>query len=162
MKEDNFIAKVNGQSEFSISTKDIGKLDIIKEGENSYHILFNKKSYRISVQDFCPKSKQISLLINGSKQKIELKDQYDLLVEKMGLNERSTTNEKLILAPMPGVVIDVLAKENAEVNESDPLLILEAMKMENVLKSPASGKVKSILIKQGDPVDKNQLLIELE
>ena len=63
---------------------------------------------------------------------------------------------------MPGLVVDILKKSGDEVSEGENLLILEAMKMENVIKSPINGVIKSIGVKAKDTVEKNQLLISFE
>jgi biotin carboxyl carrier protein len=63
---------------------------------------------------------------------------------------------------MPGLILEIHVQTGQEVNEDDPLLILEAMKMENVITSPRDGIIKSITVKKGETVDKNQLLIEFE
>jgi biotin carboxyl carrier protein len=63
---------------------------------------------------------------------------------------------------MPGLILEIHVRIGQAVNENDPLLILEAMKMENVITSPRDGIIKSISVKKSDAVDKNQLLIEFE
>jgi biotin carboxyl carrier protein len=63
---------------------------------------------------------------------------------------------------MPGLVLKIMISEQDTITEGDSVLILEAMKMENVIKSPGSGKVKSIKVKERDAVEKNQVLMELE
>lgn len=67
-----------------------------------------------------------------------------------------------VLAPMPGTIVDILASEGASVEEDQDLLILEAMKMENPIASPAAGKVKSIKVSVGEKVHADQLLMEIE
>jgi biotin carboxyl carrier protein len=67
-----------------------------------------------------------------------------------------------IKAPMPGLVLSVLVTEGQEVSKGDSLLVLEAMKMENVIKSPASGMIKKILINKADKVEKNEILIQFQ
>jgi biotin carboxyl carrier protein len=62
---------------------------------------------------------------------------------------------------MPGLVLKVLVTEGQEFKKGDNLLVLEAMKMENILKAPTDGIVKSIKIKPGDKVDKNEVLLLL-
>jgi biotin carboxyl carrier protein len=64
-----------------------------------------------------------------------------------------------IKAPMPGLVLEVLVSKGDEIKVNQPLVILEAMKMENVLKSPTDGSIKKVEITKGDSVEKNQLLI---
>jgi biotin carboxyl carrier protein len=63
---------------------------------------------------------------------------------------------------MPGLILDINVTEGELVAEDTPLLILEAMKMENVITSPREGVIKSITVKKGDTVDKKQLLISYE
>ena len=63
---------------------------------------------------------------------------------------------------MPGLILEINIEEGQEVKENDPLLILEAMKMENVINSPRDGVIKSIAVSQGNTVEKNALLIEFE
>ncbi|MCL4126550.1 UNVERIFIED_CONTAM: hypothetical protein GTU68_064554 [Idotea baltica] len=63
---------------------------------------------------------------------------------------------------MPGLILEINIAVGQEVKENDSLLILEAMKMENILTSPRDGIIKSISVSKGDAVEKNQLLIEFE
>ena len=63
---------------------------------------------------------------------------------------------------MPGLILEINVEVGQEVVENDPLLILEAMKMENSFVSPRDGKIKSIAVVKGQAVDKGQLLIEFE
>jgi biotin carboxyl carrier protein len=62
-------------------------------------------------------------------------------------------------APMPGLVLDIVVSEGQEVKKGDALVVLEAMKMENILKSPADVVVKKISVKKGTAVEKNQVLV---
>jgi len=61
---------------------------------------------------------------------------------------------------MPGLIIDLKIKAGDTVKSGDQLLILEAMKMENIIKSPGDGIVKFIKVKKGDSVEKGQVLLE--
>jgi biotin carboxyl carrier protein len=63
---------------------------------------------------------------------------------------------------MPGLILEINVVVGQTVKENDPLLILEAMKMENSFLSPRDGVIKSIAVIKGDAVDKGQLLIEFE
>jgi biotin carboxyl carrier protein len=57
-------------------------------------------------------------------------------------------------------VLNILVTEGQEVKKGDALIVLEAMKMENILKSPSDGAVKKILAGKGNAVEKNQILIQ--
>lgn len=61
---------------------------------------------------------------------------------------------------MPGLVRQILVQVDEEVTKDTPLLILEAMKMENVIKAQGEGKIKSIQVNQGQAVEKSTLLVE--
>jgi pyruvate carboxylase subunit B len=63
---------------------------------------------------------------------------------------------------MPGKIIELLVEENAEIKEGEPIVILEAMKMQNEINSHVAGKVKKIHVKQFDSVAKDELIIEIE
>jgi biotin carboxyl carrier protein len=67
-----------------------------------------------------------------------------------------------IKAPMPGRVVRVLAKVGQAVDRGAPLLIVEAMKMENELQAPAAGTVRAVLVAEGVAVEAGALLLELD
>lgn len=86
----------------------------------------------------------------------------DELIASMGLDKPKVRKLKQLKAPMPGRVVSIAVSVGSEVNPGDPLLTLEAMKMENVLKAEGIGIVKAIRIAAQDVVDKGALLIEFE
>ena len=77
----------------------------------------------------------------------------------MGLDQPKLRKLKEMQAPMPGRVTAIHVQLGQEVEPGTPLLALEAMKMENVLKAEGIGVVSEIAIQQGDVVDKGALLI---
>jgi biotin carboxyl carrier protein len=73
-----------------------------------------------------------------------------------------TTDNRMIVSFIPGTVLDVLVKPGQVVKKGDDLMVLDAMKMQNQLKSKIDGKVKNIPVKKGDKVSKGTVLLELE
>jgi len=69
---------------------------------------------------------------------------------------------KKIESFIPGLILDIMVEVGQSVEKDDELMILDAMKMQNKLKSPVAGNIKSIHVKKGDKVPKGNLLIELE
>jgi len=134
--------------------------DLEKIGVGYFHILYNNKSYRAEVVKADHVSKTFSIKINGSIYTVDVKDRFDLLLDKMGMNAAGSGKLNNIKAPMPGLIIDLKVKAGDQVKSGDPLVILEAMKMENIIKCPGEAVVKSVKIKKGDSVEKNQILIE--
>ena len=100
--------------------------------------------------------------VNERPYAIRLYDRFDELVRKMGLTTAVIHKIKDIKAPMPGMVLDIMVEPGQEVVHGDALLVLEAMKMENVIKSPGEGVIKAIKVEKGKAVDKGEVLIELE
>ena len=75
---------------------------------------------------------------------------------------KQSTGLEIITAPMPGLVVDVKVTEDQEVEMGTPLLVLEAMKMENELRSPVSGRIKEVHSIKGKKVEKGEKLIMIE
>jgi biotin carboxyl carrier protein len=89
---------------------------------------------------------------------------YNTLFTKKFQNRKPYTipNQKNVIAFLPGQILKIFTKEKKKVKKGEPLLILQAMKMNNVLISPLNGVIKKVYVKTGDTVSKSQLLIELK
>ena len=146
----------------TINVKDDNELRVLEQTGNSYIAEYNNKIYNIYVNSFDPNTKSYTLTVNDVPVQLSLKNELDQLIDELGLKSQKEENVSQILAPMPGLVVSISVSVGDEVNKGDALLVLEAMKMENVLKSKGSGIVKSIQVSQKDKVDKGQLLIEFE
>lgn len=81
---------------------------------------------------------------------------------RLGLQAGGGQKINSVKAPMPGLVLEVSVAPGQAVQKGDTLLILEAMKMENVIKAAGEGVVKAIPATKGLAVDKGQVLIEFE
>lgn len=137
-------------------------LDIANLSGNSWHLIKDDQSYNVQVVKAEMESKTFTIWVNGKEYEVKAKDDFDLLLDKMGLADLATTKVNDVKAPMPGLVLKIMVKPGQEVAKDDPILILEAMKMENVLKSPTDGVVKEIGVEKGDAVEKNTVLIAFE
>ncbi len=136
------------------------KLDLINPGNRVYHLLKDSKSYLIELLDFNLAQKTVQLRINGVVLNAQIRDRYDLLLEKLGMEQTGEPDHQEIVAPMPGLILDILVEPGQKVAKGDKLLVLEAMKMENVIKSAGEGIVSSIDVQRGMNVEKNQVLIQ--
>lgn len=134
--------------------------DISQIRENHYNVIYQKNSFNLELVSVDEASKTVVLKLNNKPCEIKLKDKFDILLEKLGMNMATSSAAKDIKAPMPGLIFDIKVNVGDEVKKGDPVLILEAMKMENILKSPGDGTVQSIKIKKGQSVEKNQVLIQ--
>ncbi len=161
--------KVKGKyGEFSIERKQkdllidgqVVDLDTLKLSENEYHVISNNRSFNIELIKAELQSKEFEIKVNGNTYHLEAWDELDLLLEKLGMEKGADASVEDLKAPMPGLVIDINVEGGQEVKKGDALIILEAMKMENVLKAPADLTIKEISVQKGQTVDKNAVLIK--
>lgn len=160
--------KVNDHFEYGIELKgeditvngEVLEIDSSATGKYSSNLIFKNKSFNAEVVEFDKKEKKCIIKVNGNIYTIQVEDQFDQLLKKLGIDNLSATKISEIKAPMPGLVLSISVNEGDEIAKGDNLLILEAMKMENMLKSSTDGVIKKILVKQGDKVEKNQILIQ--
>lgn len=144
-----------------INGKD-SNVDLVKIADERYHILDNQHSYSLKVVNIDWESKIFTIQVNDNIYTLKLEDELDTLLRKMGMSMAGSDTLEDVKAPMPGLVLSVLVEVGQEVQKGDSLLILEAMKMENVIKAAGKGVVKAIKVNQKDAVEKNQVLIEME
>ena len=140
----------------------VQNLDILKINESKFHIIKDNKSYDISVVSMDRKTKQCTISVNGKNYELKLSNELDQLLLKMGMGKSKDNKMDLVKAPMPGLVLHILVEIAQSIEKGDSLIILEAMKMENIIKATGSGIVKAIKVSTKDAVEKNQVLIEME
>jgi glutaconyl-CoA/methylmalonyl-CoA decarboxylase subunit gamma len=114
-------------------------VEIVRSSQNRYEILFNDISYTFTVET--PFSLQRKKVLHSRQGKAE---------------------KEFIKAPMPGKIIDVLVREGSVVQKGEPLVILEAMKMQNEILSPVNGLVEKVTAKPNTNVMKDDLLVEIK
>lgn len=150
---------VSDQWEFEIDPS--ASLDLVELEDGTYQLLRDGVSYLIELIEEDPRTKSYILKVNGHVFPVQIADHFDQLITEMGFENQASQKAKNIMAPMPGLVLEVKVESGQEVQAGEALLILEAMKMENVLKAPADGVVKTVSAAQGASVDKGELLIEM-
>lgn len=135
--------------------------DIKETGINKQHLLLNQGSYEGELLEIAQKEKIVKIKFKGRIISFAIKEEFDLLFEKLGTGEKVKSEKLSIKAPIPGLIINVVCKHNDFIKKGDTILILEAMKMENIIKSPYEGLVSKIHVKKGDKVEKGQVLVEI-
>ncbi|MDY2587963.1 acetyl-CoA carboxylase biotin carboxyl carrier protein subunit [Winogradskyella aquimaris] len=155
-------AKVNASYEFDLGQEAVDQLDAVETSTNKYHILQNNDSIKANILSKDFNKKTYSIKVNNNTYDVVINDALDQQIAALGFEIGASKKVNEIKAPMPGLILEINVEKAQEVKEDDPLLILEAMKMENVINSPRDGVIKSIKVNQGDTVEKNALLIEFE
>lgn len=105
---------------------------------------------------------ELSFSISGIRYTLPFKDEQAILLSKMGFKSSKNSTQGVIKSPMPGKIIALKKEIGDTVQPGETVVILEAMKMENELKSPISGTVHDIYIANGASVEKNARLLEIK
>ena len=134
--------------------------DIQWISDRKIHLISENRSMEAELVSIDKPTKSIQIKLGNKISKVNLKDRFDLLLEQMGMNNMVSQTLKEIKAPMPGLILDLKVKPGDEVKKGEVVLILEAMKMENILKSPGDGIVKAVKVSLNQSVEKNQVLIQ--
>ena len=128
------------------------------DGTDVHSLLLGSKSFRILATK--GSRDQWSLHVAGRHLLAEVVDERTKGIREMAEAGQGPTGPKALKAPMPGLVVKVEVEEGDWVQAGQGLVIVEAMKMENELKSEAEGEVARVLIEPGQAVEKDQVLVE--
>jgi biotin carboxyl carrier protein len=131
--------------------------DIKVVSENVYSLLVEGHSYLIYIAR--EKDKKF-IFLDGQSCIIQKPGQEGKRLDRG--EDRADKGKSIVTAPMPGKVIKINVSEKEAVRKNQTLAIVEAMKMENEIKSPIDGQVKKIFVAAGDLVDSEKPLLELE
>lgn len=153
------VAIEDGKIDINGKTAD---LDVSQQPNGLISVLHNGKSYTAIIESVDRKAKEMVMRLNGQLYKTSIKEPIDLLLSNMGLDLKAMHKAEPIKAPMPGMVLKILVTPGQQINKGDGLVILEAMKMENILKATGPATVKAIKVNERTAVEKGTVLIELE
>lgn len=136
--------------------------DLVRTGPGTYSLVHNGRSFKALVLKEDRENGTVRLRIGAHTYTVKLEDEQAQLMRTLGLDKAQGAVVRELKAPMPGLVLKVLVKEGEAVKKNDPVLILEAMKMENVIKAPGDAVVKKIHVQERTAVEKGQLLLNFE
>ena len=153
-----FLLDVNA-GQFTFQLTDVDNITLNNIDVNNQIILDNNKSKLVSVKGADHELKRYQIQIDGRIYQVQISDAVDQQILKMNLKSKKSNQLKELRAPMPGLVRQVNVQVGDQVDAGDSLFILEAMKMENILKSPVNGTVSDLFVKPGESVEKNQILL---
>ncbi len=131
-----------------------------QQDNGRYLLRIGRKLY--SLDNVSRDGAELTFTLNGQWMTARVRDEQELLLDKLGFEKPGEVAEGNLKAPMPGKILDIMVEEGDKVQLDDPVIILEAMKMENELKAPTTGIVQNIHVVKGDSVDKNTILLEIE
>ncbi|HDR51349.1 MAG TPA: acetyl-CoA carboxylase biotin carboxyl carrier protein subunit [Mariniphaga anaerophila] len=136
------------------------QVDLMHTADGTFSIIESGRSYNIElVPHNQPKKYTAHTLYNTYE--LEVIDAEARYLINRSTNGSAST-EKTIISPMPGKVVKVLVNEGDVIRKGETAIIIAAMKMESEYKAPADGIVKRVYVKDGDTLEGNQMLIEIE
>lgn len=136
------------------------EIKVIEDEDGFTYLLYKNKKYLAEIIE--KNQNRYTVLINGVSYSFTIETPISYKRRKYLDAQQPKNKVESVGAPMPGKIIEVLAEEGAIVKNGEAIVILEAMKMQNEICSPISGKVKKIHVKAEDTVNKDDLLIEIE
>ena len=165
-----FIAKLGARS-YTVEIEEVGRslyrvavdgneflVDGKKTGLTNYSLIVDNRSFEVDVDIT---EDEYRVLVDGRSYHVELVDERRVRLGGLQSGIQLQGRQR-VSVPMPGRVIAVLVGEGDRVEKGQGLVIVEAMKMENEVRSPITGEVKEIKIKPGDTVEGGAVLVVVE
>lgn len=128
--------------------------------DGRWYIREGYRGIHARILDRTADGKALTVSTGGRLLTIQLRDRLDELTARMNMHAAVASTAVRLVAPMPGLIKSVLVTGGQQVPAGEPVLVLEAMKMENLIRTSAEGSIGKVLVAPGDRVEKGQLLIE--
>lgn len=136
--------------------------DLTQTGPGMFSVVYKGRSHSVLVLKQDQDTGTVRMRIGAHCHTVRLEDDRSRLMQLLGIDRSARAMVRELKAPMPGLVLKMLVKEGDTVKKNDPLLVLEAMKMENVIKSAGDAVVKKIHAVERTAVEKGQILLSFE
>ena len=157
-------AAYNKTTHLELSQDAISKMEIVKINieDNTVNLRIGNNKYHCKLLKKCPEENSYFIKVNGTLIELEKKHHYSDIISKISKYTNSDQKINKLVSPMPGLILEIQTKAGEKVKKDEPLIILEAMKMENVLCSPVDGIIREILVNTKQTVEKNSVLIKFD
>ena len=165
----NYIATI-GENEVKVSVEEVGsaryrvtidgtepRVDAHQVQESLWSLLCGARAFEVDVHN---REDEYEVLIGGDCYKFSLMNEQQKAVVRAG--GKGAAGKALVTSPMPGKVVKLLVSVGEEVQADQGVIVVEAMKMENELKSAIAGKVQEIFVKEGEVVESGAKLLLVE
>lgn len=147
---------------FNFGPSDLDEIFFLNGQSLACEARIKNKNYCFEIETLNDDPKSLAVTLNGKTYRFSIKDEIDMLIMELGLHKSTNKLSGDTYSPMPGLVLKIAVSEKENVKKGQELIILEAMKMENVLKAEGDGMITKIHVAPGDKVEKSQLLISMK
>ena len=158
-RQTEFEFTVKNNYDFSLKRQNI-RLDLIEEADG--FLVLSYKGLRYPVEIVSRKQNEYEILLNGVAYTFSVETPFSLKRKKILASRQSDLATIIIKSPMPGKILDVQVDNGQEINKGDTLLILEAMKMQNIITATHRGRISRLCVKTGQIVGKDEILAEIK
>lgn len=148
---ENGKAEINGK---------IISIELSRVNDHSYLLKYGNKIFETTSNKI--DNNRFGFLIDGWYYDTVVRTQLQEKAYELMQRKEKHSHKVEIKAPMPGLILKILKQTGEEVKIGEPLLILEAMKMENEIRSTTGGVVKEVMVREGGSVEKNTVIIIIE
>ncbi len=138
------------------------EMDIDFVEQEDFHYTFDWNGKRFHCELVSRDQNKAVVKVNGVEYKYSIESIFSYIRRGMINSDTSKIDENNIIAPMPGKIVDIFLSEGDLVNVGEPILVLEAMKMQNEITANCNGVVRKIKVQQGQSVMKDELLVEIQ
>lgn len=147
---------------FEFSENELRNLDLISLSNNEFSILEDHVplNFKLLESDFLNATYKME--VAGETLEIIIIGETEQIISKLGIGKKENQKNTKVIAPMPGLILDLLVNIGSTVTKGDSIIIIEAMKMENTIKIQHNAVIKNILVQKGQSIEKGQILFELE
>ncbi len=159
MKTTQTYLAVSGDALVSKSAEEISEIPLQRINDHQFYLLHKNRNFSFQLLSINLELNLVELKFNNRILQIQITGPVQQLIQTLGYHSNKAKHSDALLAPMPGVVLDILTSCGSQIEKGDPLIVLEAMKMENILRASHSGVIKEIFVVKGDKVEKNKILI---
>lgn len=159
INSNKYVVKFSPNGEVTVGEKNV-PFEISKINGNAYLLIYGNRCFEITSNK--TSSNSFGMLINGWYFDATVRTALQETVSELQRNKTKAKHHSDVKAPMPGLILKMKKSVGDSVNIGDPILILEAMKMENELRSPSSGTVKEVFYKEGQSVEKDVTIMTIE
>ncbi|MCF0190750.1 MAG: biotin/lipoyl-binding protein [Marinilabiliaceae bacterium] len=151
--------QVDNSYQFSTKGQKL-KVEMIEEADGI--LMFACEGVRYPAEIVSVRQNTYEVMVNGVSYTFTIETPFSLKRRQILAANAPVKETEEVRTPMPGKIVSVAVKVGQEVNQGDPLLVLEAMKMQNTLTAPTKGVVTLVNAKEGTNVGKDELLIEIK
>lgn len=156
-KKINFVVELEDAKHIRIKiNRRESKFEINQVSPHDFSVLLSNKVYVIHLHRF---ANRVQAVIEGENLRFALKDAKSLRREV--LSSSLISKEGRVSAPMPGKVVQVNVQVGQKVSRGEGMVVVEAMKMQNVFNSSIDGTIKAVYVKQGDAVENGTALVDV-